>query len=62
MAEYQLVGLRQFREKLDTFTEPIKVIKKRGDITVLGIWVPEGSLYVVKEAPTREVSSSSSKD
>ena len=42
MNDFPLIGLRQFRERLDGFTEPVRVVRTRGDITVLGTWVPAG--------------------
>ena len=49
MADMPLVGLRQFREKLDTFKEPIRVIKTRGDVIVLGVWLPAGEWDVAED-------------
>lgn len=55
MADMPLVGLRQFRERIDTFRDPVKVVKTRGDITVLGVWVPEGSGYHIERYPQHEI-------
>lgn len=50
MSEPALLGLRQFRERIADHEEVIKVIKTRGDITVLGIWVPaDGYELTVEE-------------
>lgn len=40
MSDLPMIGLRQFRQKLDKQTEVVRVVKTRGDITFLGIWVP----------------------
>ena len=55
MEDMPLVGLRQFRERLDTFTGPVRVVKTRGDIIVLGIWVPEGARFEVRPIPVETV-------
>lgn len=38
----ELVGVREFREKLSSFREPVKVVHTRGSLKVLGVWIPEG--------------------
>lgn len=43
MSELGLIGLRQFRERLETLEEPIQVVKTRGKVTVLGTWIPRSS-------------------
>jgi hypothetical protein len=43
MSDLALIGLRHFRERLDTIDEPVQVIKTRGQVTVLGIWIPQSS-------------------
>jgi hypothetical protein len=40
--DYEPVGVREFREKLATYSEPVTVINTRGGIKVLGTWVPAG--------------------
>ena len=42
MPEYQLVGVREFRENLRSYTEPVTVVHTRGTLQVLGTWVPDG--------------------
>ena len=42
MVERQPVGVREFREKLQTYREPVTVIHTRGGVKVLGQWIPEG--------------------
>jgi hypothetical protein len=65
-SDMKLVGLRQFREGIDTFDDPIQVVKTRGVITTLGAWFPRAggwditrkdeNTYVLHRA-RREVSS-----
>jgi hypothetical protein len=43
MAELQkfpLVGVREFRENIATYKEPVTVIHTRGKVKVLGYWYP----------------------
>jgi len=47
MADIELIGLRRFRETLERLTEPVQVIKTRGDVTVLGVWLPQDSDWEV---------------
>jgi hypothetical protein len=49
MSEMELIGLRQFREKLDTLVDPVQVIKTRGKVTVLGTWIPHGDDWEVTQ-------------
>ena len=42
MSDHPLVAVREFREKLHTYTEPVTVIHSRGPVRVLGTWVPDG--------------------
>jgi hypothetical protein len=38
---YPLVAVREFREKIHTYTEPVIVIHTRGELRVLGTWFPD---------------------
>lgn len=40
MSDLPMIGLRQFRQKLDEQESPVRVVKTRGDITFLGTWIP----------------------
>jgi hypothetical protein len=35
-----MVGLRDFKLRLATFKEPVKVVRTRGELVVLGTWTP----------------------
>jgi hypothetical protein len=35
-----MMGMREFREKFSTLTEPVRVIRSRGTIEVIGDWIP----------------------
>jgi len=42
MTDLREVGVREFREKVSTFTEPVKVYHTRGQLKFLGTWYPAG--------------------
>lgn len=47
--DISLMGLRQFRERLDTVDEVVKVVRTRGEITVLGLWIPASGWLIETE-------------
>jgi hypothetical protein len=44
-----MMGMREFREKFPTLTDPVRVIRSRGSIEVIGDWIP--AKREKKEAP-----------
>lgn len=40
-AEPRLVGVREFREHLMSYTSQVTVVHTRGTIRVIGTWTPE---------------------
>jgi len=41
-ADPEEVGVREFREKVATYMEPVRVYHTRGHLTFLGTWYPAG--------------------
>lgn len=39
----KMMGVRQFRDQFPKLTEPVRVIRSTGDVTVLGVWTPDPS-------------------
>ena len=51
MADYEPVGVREFREKLATYREPVKVFHTRGTLKELGEWYPADWLKKARSGP-----------
>lgn len=41
-SEHPLVAVREFRERIHTYTEPVTVVHTRGQLRILGTWYPDG--------------------
>jgi hypothetical protein len=39
--EPPLMTVRDFRARFSTLTEPVRVIRSRGEVRILGTWTPE---------------------
>ena len=37
----RMISMREFRDKFHTLTEPVKVVRARGEIEIIGTWTPE---------------------
>jgi hypothetical protein len=37
----ELVGVREFRERLHEFEEPVTVVHTRGNLHRVGVWIPQ---------------------
>ena len=51
--DFQFVGVREFREKVATYREPVVVMHTRGSVKVLGTWYPDGWVPPT-EQPTKK--------
>lgn len=40
MDETPIIGLRKFRETITEIDHPVRVIKTRDDVRMLGVWIP----------------------
>ena len=36
----RMITMREFRNTFQTLTEPVKVVRSRGEVKVLGTWTP----------------------
>lgn len=53
-----LVGLRRFRESIVTLDDIVQVVKTRGDVHVLGTWIPADGWDVVQDKTHEDGTSS----
>jgi hypothetical protein len=45
----EMMGLREFRDNIADIDEPVTVVKTRGGVKSLGIWIPEGVEFQLDE-------------
>ena len=45
MSELKMMGLREFRDGIAGIREPVRVVKTRGGVTELGVWLPHGTSF-----------------
>lgn len=53
-ADPEEVGVREFREKVATYTEPVRVYHTRGQLKFLGTWYPAEWLNKTSELDPQE--------
>ena len=48
--QLRMITMRDFRAEFAKLTEPVKVIRVRGNVEVIGTWTPAQNTKVNKEA------------